>query len=111
MQMFELFEFEFVFELFELSSLEKIKRKALGNSEKKEKPMSAESTQLSRARPRAPALPDRWTPPVSDGPRSRPLALSPSLPPAARWDRPIGADPFAHAVVLSRCSVRPPCQH
>ena len=28
-QMFELFEFEFVFELFELSSLEKIKRKAI----------------------------------------------------------------------------------
>jgi hypothetical protein len=41
MNMFELFEFEFVFE-FELSSLEKIKRKAIRNSEKKGKPISAQ---------------------------------------------------------------------
>jgi hypothetical protein len=38
MHMFELFEFEFVVE-FELSSLEKIKRKAIRNSEKKGKPI------------------------------------------------------------------------
>jgi hypothetical protein len=40
--MFGLFEFELVFE-FELSSLEKIKRKAIGNSEKKGNCISAQS--------------------------------------------------------------------
>jgi hypothetical protein len=40
MRIFEILEFEFVFE-FELSSLEKIKRKAIRNSEKKGKPNSA----------------------------------------------------------------------
>jgi hypothetical protein len=43
MHMFELFEFEFVFE-FELSSLEKIKRKAIGNSKKMENRISAQPT-------------------------------------------------------------------
>jgi hypothetical protein len=38
MHMFELFEFEFVFE-FDLSSLEKTKRKAIRNLEKKGKPI------------------------------------------------------------------------
>jgi hypothetical protein len=47
MHMFELFEFEFVFE-FELSSLEKIKRKEIRNSKKKGKPISA---QLSPVQP------------------------------------------------------------
>jgi hypothetical protein len=41
MHMLELFQFEFVFE-FELSSLEKIKRKAIRNYEKKGKPNSAQ---------------------------------------------------------------------
>jgi hypothetical protein len=41
MHMFELFEFGFVFE-FELSSLEKIKRKAIRNLEKKIKLNSAQ---------------------------------------------------------------------
>jgi hypothetical protein len=41
MHMFELFEF--VFE-FELSSLEKIKRKAIGNSKKMENRISAQPT-------------------------------------------------------------------
>ena len=41
MHMVELFEFGFVFE-FELSSLEKIKRKAIRNLEKKGKPISVQ---------------------------------------------------------------------
>jgi hypothetical protein len=40
MHMFEIFEFGFVFE-FELSSLEKIKRKGIRNSLEKEKPKAA----------------------------------------------------------------------
>jgi hypothetical protein len=52
MHMLELFEFEFLFE-FELSSLEKIKRKEIRNSEKKGKPNSAQpSTAGPHARPR-----------------------------------------------------------
>jgi hypothetical protein len=42
MHMFELFEFEFVFE-FELSSLEEIKIKAIRNLEKKGKLISAQA--------------------------------------------------------------------
>jgi hypothetical protein len=49
--MFELFEFEFLFE-FELSSLEKIKRKAIGNSEKMENRISTQPAQSSYARAR-----------------------------------------------------------
>jgi hypothetical protein len=48
MHMFELFEFGFVFE-FELSSLEKIKRKAFRKSLKKEKAISAELAQIGPA--------------------------------------------------------------
>jgi hypothetical protein len=51
-----------------------------------------------------PASPDRWVPPVSD---DRVRALSPSLPPTARWDRPIGTDPFAHTLVPSLCRMGP----
>ena len=53
MHMFELFEFEFVFE-FELSSLEKIKRKGIRNSginkktEEAHLPYSSLSAQLAR---------------------------------------------------------------
>jgi hypothetical protein len=81
MHMFELFEFEYVFE-FEWISLEKIKRKAIRNSEKKGKPISA---QLSPVQPseaaHVPAPPDRWAPPVSTS--SLAHALSPH--PSARW--------------------------
>jgi hypothetical protein len=52
MHMFELFEFEFVFEI-ELSSLEKIKRKAIRNSEKKRKPISAQPSGAVRTNARA----------------------------------------------------------
>jgi hypothetical protein len=52
MHMFEMFEFE-------LSSLQKIKRKGTRKFREKEKPISAHSAQLSPARPRAPASPDR----------------------------------------------------
>jgi hypothetical protein len=45
MHMFELFEFEFVFE-FEFSSLEKIKRKAIVNSENIENCISAQPNQF-----------------------------------------------------------------
>jgi hypothetical protein len=46
MHMFDLFEFESMFEFefeFELSSLEKIKIKSIRNSEKKGKPISAQA--------------------------------------------------------------------
>jgi hypothetical protein len=48
-----------------------------------------------------------WTPPTSDRPHPRTRALSPSLPFAARWARPIGADPSAPAPVLPRCPMDP----
>jgi hypothetical protein len=35
--------------------------------------------------------PDRWTPPISGSLRPRIRALSPSLPLAAWWGRPVGA--------------------
>jgi hypothetical protein len=96
MHMFELFEFEFVFE-FELSSLEKIKRKCIRHSREKEKPNSAEPAQLGPSPTRAPArarspLPDRQTPPAS----AIPHTLSPLLPLAARWSRLVGTS-FLHA--------------
>jgi hypothetical protein len=44
MHMFDIFEFESMFEFeFELSSLEKIKRKSIRNSEKKGKTISAQA--------------------------------------------------------------------
>jgi hypothetical protein len=78
MHMFELFEFGFVFEI-ELSSLEKIKRKACRNSEKKRKQNSAQFSlaQPSRAA-RVPAPPYRWDPPVSGSSRARTLSPPPS---------------------------------
>jgi hypothetical protein len=86
MHMLELFEFEFVFE-FEWSSPEKIK-KAIRNSTKRGKPISA---QLSPVQPSgaacAPTPPDRSAPHVSAS--SLALALSP--PPSARWGRFVGA--------------------
>jgi hypothetical protein len=86
------FEFEIWFE-FDLKSIEKIKRKGIKNSREKEKPISAHSAQLSPARPR---------------PRTR--ALSPSLPPVAQWDWPVGVDPSPHVPVLSHCSADPSYQ-
>jgi hypothetical protein len=74
MHMFQLFEFEFVFE-FELSSLKKIKRKAIGNLEKMENCISAQSAQSSRA----PTLAERRPPPVGAALRLRALTLSSSL--------------------------------
>jgi hypothetical protein len=129
MHMLELFEFEFVFE-FELSSLEKIKRKAIRNSEKKGKPISAQlsSAQPSPAGPRAPA---RALHVGSTYQHQFPLsrALSPSLclvrpvcrhrlpsPPRPRsisisWARPVSImSRSLHAPVLSRYDVGPPCQ-
>jgi hypothetical protein len=113
MHMFEMFEFEFVFE-FELSSLEKIKIKGIRKIGEKEKPNLAHSAQLSPVRPaRAHALPDRWTPPVNARALSLPLSLllpggtglsAPILSRthlfslAARWDHPLSADcPFARS--------------
>jgi hypothetical protein len=52
-----------------------------------------------RARARAPALPDRQPPPV--GALSHSLTLL-SLPPAARWGRPVGAG-FLRACALALC--------
>jgi hypothetical protein len=78
MHMFELFEFGFVFK-FELSSLEKIKRKAIRNSKKKRKPNSAQfsPTQPSGAA-RAPALPHSFAPPVNGSSRAHALSPPPS---------------------------------
>jgi hypothetical protein len=77
-----------------LKTLEKINRKAIRNSLEKEKDFSAQLAQLGVARPhaRAPASPDRWTPPASDRPRPRTHARSLSL------------SPF-------RCSVGQACRH
>jgi hypothetical protein len=83
MHMFELFEFVVKFEL---SSLEKIKRKAIINSEKKGKLILAQSS-----------------------PSKLPRARS---PPSNKWPPPIGASPRPHAPLSpSRCPVGPTCQH
>jgi hypothetical protein len=112
MHMFELFEFE-------LSSLEKIKRKGIRKFREKGKPISA---QLSPVQPsgaaRAPAPPDRWAPPVSGGslacalcsllplpygvglsaPRS---ACSRALSLFAPWDHPVSVAPRSPARSLA----------
>jgi hypothetical protein len=95
-----LFEFEF-----DLKSIDKIKRKAIRNSEKMEKCISAQlgPTQPSQA-VRAPASPDRWVPPVSDGPR--PCSLPLPLPGGADLSVSIS---FACAPKLSLCPVGPTC--
>jgi hypothetical protein len=99
MHMFEVFEFGFEFEL---SSLEKIKRKAFRKSLKKEKPLSAQSAQSSPAGPHAPAPPDRWAPPVSGSPRAHMLSPSLSLPPGPRLSAPFLAHPRACALSARR---------
>jgi hypothetical protein len=87
MHMFELFEFEYIFE-FEWISLEKIKRKGIRNSEKKGKLISA---QLCPVQPsevvHVPAPPDRWAPPVS----ASSLAHTLSPHPSTRWGWFVGA--------------------
>jgi hypothetical protein len=96
MHMFELFEF--VFE-FELSSLEKIKRKGIRNSREKEKPNSAQSAQLGPCpvcAPVCPPLPDKRTPCLSAPSRARSLSLS--LPGGADLSAPVFS---AHASTLS----------
>jgi hypothetical protein len=124
---FELFEFELVFE-FELSSLEKIKGKAIGNLGKLENCISAQPAQSIQAGPRAPAPPDRWTPSVSGGFLAHALS-SPSLclvglacrrqsPSLARpcslsasWAQLVSTPRCSlHAPVFPRCAVGPPCQ-
>jgi hypothetical protein len=88
MHMFELFEFEFVFE-FELSSLEKIKRKSIRNLEKKGKPILA---QLSPVQPSQRQFP-------------RPRALFPlPLPSGAGLSAPVA---FARAPTFSLCPMGP----
>jgi hypothetical protein len=85
--MFEVLEFEFVFE-FELSSLEKIKRKAIIDRRKRENHFS----------------PCRPSPAHLNPPRER-------LPPSDRWSPPVGASPRPHAPLSSsRCPVGPTCQ-
>jgi hypothetical protein len=70
--------------------------KEFENPEKKKRikqPSRPKSTQPGRA----PAPPDRWTPPVSGRsplPRALPLSLS------ARWGRPVGASYFARSLSL-----------
>jgi hypothetical protein len=87
------FEIETWFD-FELKTLEKINRKGIRNSRKKENSISA---QVSLA---GPTRADRRPPPVS---LFRPRALFPlSLSPIARWTKPVGAVFFEHAHVLSR---------
>jgi hypothetical protein len=71
MHMFELFEFE-------LSSLEKIKRKGIRNSREKGKPNSAQSTQLSPSPPRAPAPPWEVDPAYQRRPTRALSSLSPT---------------------------------
>jgi hypothetical protein len=99
------FEFYLVFE-FELSSLEIIKRKSIKIFREKEKPKPARSTQLSPARSRGPALPDRWTPPVSDDPCTRTRTRALSLPLTAQWGQPVSAGSL-HALACSLCLVGP----
>jgi hypothetical protein len=89
--MFELFEFEFVFE-FKLSSLEKIKRKAIRNLEKKGKPILA---QLSPVQPSQRQFP-----------RSRALFPHP-LHSGAGLSAPVA---FARAPTFSLCLMGPTCQ-
>jgi hypothetical protein len=125
--MVELFKFGFVFE-FELSSLEKIKRKAFRKSLEKGKTTFSPTSPVQPVGSRAPAPPDRWAPPISDGFLPRTLSY-PSLfpvgpvcrrqPPSptrprslsASWARLVNATsrPPAHPTP-SLCTVGPSCQ-
>jgi hypothetical protein len=87
MHMFELFEFEFVFE-FELSSLEKIKRKAIRNLEKKGKPISSQHSPVQ----------------PSGAPRVRPRRLTSELHLSALVSSPVRSLP------PSICPVGPACR-
>jgi hypothetical protein len=102
----EIVWFEFGLNLIQIHRENK-KRKAIRNSREKEKQISTQQAQSSPARPRAPAPPDRWVPPVSDD-RVRPP--SPSLPPAAPWGRLVGVSSFAHTLAPSLYPVGPLCQ-
>jgi hypothetical protein len=106
MHMFEIFEFEFVLE-FELRSLEKIKRKAIRNSEEKGKPNLAQfsPTQPSGAA-RTPSPPDRRAPPVGGSSRAR--VLSP--PPTAIWAPRVGAIPRTSTRLRALRSAGPTCR-
>jgi hypothetical protein len=75
-------------------------KKELENLEKKEKGKQPNSlagpARPSQARARAPAPPDRRTPPVSGSSPSRAPSLSLSL--TAQWGRPVGAGFFTCAL-------------
>jgi hypothetical protein len=92
-----------------LSSLEKIKRKLIGNSEKMENCISA---QLSPIQPsevaRAPALTNRWAPPVSGGFLARALSSPLPLSSGAGLSELVA---FARAPMFSLCLADPTCQH
>jgi hypothetical protein len=112
----------------ELETLEKRNRKRIRKSREKEKGKAAQ--QPSSAQPgRAPTLPDRWDPPISESFLSHFLSLSLSL--SARWGRPVGAscfplcaplpslprgpvlpgaEPLPRAPLFSLYVVDPPCQ-
>jgi hypothetical protein len=127
MHMFELFEFGFVFE-FELSSLEKIKRKAFRKSlEKGKTTFSLVGPIQPSGAARAPPPPNRWAPPVSGSPRARTLSPSLSLPPvpclsapflalpracalSSRRAPPAAPLPAAATTSLCRCLAGPACQ-
>jgi hypothetical protein len=57
---------------------------------------------------RTPALLDRWTPLASDCPRLRTRALSPSLPPSAKWVQFVGASRPRPLAPFGLCRVGPP---
>jgi hypothetical protein len=92
---------------FELKILEKIKRKAIRNSEKKRKthlsPSRRSQAQRGRARPRrltggAPPVSGDFFPPP-------PRAFSPSPPPSAQWGRCVGVScPYPRARLVSATS-------
>jgi hypothetical protein len=101
MHMFELFEFELG-----LNSMEKIKRKAFGNSRKIGKPNSVHLAQSSPTRPRVRLL--RLTGGTRLSTSATP-ARSPSLS-LCRWGQLVDTDSFARAPAPSRYPVGPPYQ-
>jgi hypothetical protein len=85
--------------LFELNSIEKIKRKGIRNSKEKEKVFLAQfgPTSIPRAHP----PPDSRAPPVGANPR-------PHVPtPSTRWGRHIGTIPPRMRVPFSLCAAGP----
>jgi hypothetical protein len=80
--------------------------KQLGNSRKRKKPFWPKPAHQARARTRAPAVLDRWTPLIGTSLPRTLLSLSRSLPSGAELSAPV---PLTRAPLFPLCLVGPLC--